>query len=103
MRKIQQTFDVITTRRINVNFNQLARFFQRCIRSSSLTRGDALRFASRLPPAFIFRAFGALFRLFVQSNEGRDCVIPEALHWFQLRGSAGGLLELLCFFVAKLH
>jgi hypothetical protein len=25
----------------------------------SLTRGDALRFASRLPLAFIFRAFGA--------------------------------------------
>jgi len=27
------------------------------------TRGDALRFASRLPPAFIFRAFGALLQL----------------------------------------
>ena len=28
---------------------------------------DALRFASRLPLAFIFRAFGAPFPLFVQS------------------------------------
>ena len=33
----------------------------------SLTRGDALRSASRLPLAFIFRAFGAPFPLFVQS------------------------------------
>jgi hypothetical protein len=29
----------------------------------SFTRGDALRFASRFTLAFIFRAFGALFRL----------------------------------------
>jgi hypothetical protein len=35
--------------------------FQPWIRSFSLTRGDALRVASRLPVAFIFRAFGALF------------------------------------------
>jgi hypothetical protein len=40
--------------------------FQRWTRLFSLPRGDALRFASRLPLAFIFRAFGAPFRLFVQ-------------------------------------
>jgi hypothetical protein len=33
----------------------------------SLPRGDALRFASRLPLAFIFRAFGAPVSTFVQS------------------------------------
>jgi hypothetical protein len=33
----------------------------------SLPRGDARRCASRLPLAFIFRAFGAPFPLFVQS------------------------------------
>ena len=32
------------------------------------TRGDALRFALRLPLAFIFRAFGALFQLLRQSR-----------------------------------
>jgi hypothetical protein len=32
------------------------------------TRGDVPRFARHLPLAFISRAFGALFRLFVQSH-----------------------------------
>jgi hypothetical protein len=31
------------------------------------TRGDVPRYARHLPLAFIFRAFGAMFRLFVQS------------------------------------
>ena len=38
--------------------------FQALLRLGCGTRGDALRFASRLPLAFIFRAFGAANRMF---------------------------------------
>jgi hypothetical protein len=41
------------------------------------TRGDVPRFARHLPPAFIFRAFGALFRLFGQST--RSVLKPDDL------------------------
>ena len=36
------------------------------------TRGDALHFASRLPLAFIFRAFGARLLTFEQSPTAQD-------------------------------
>ena len=42
--------------------------FQRWTDCLFLARGEALRSASRLPLAFIFRAVGAPFPLFVQSR-----------------------------------
>ena len=41
--------------------------FQALSKRAYRTRGDVPRFARHLPLAFIFRAFGAPFRLFVQS------------------------------------
>src|SRR5690348_17907765 len=38
-----------------------------------VSRGDVPRFARHLPRAFIFRAFGALVRVFVQSKVARLC------------------------------
>jgi hypothetical protein len=43
------------------------------------TRGDVPRFARHLPLAFIFRAFGALFQLFVQSIESRNLWIKKGV------------------------
>jgi hypothetical protein len=42
--------------------------FQALSNRAYRTRGDVPRFARHLPLAFIFRAFGAPFRLFVQSH-----------------------------------
>jgi hypothetical protein len=49
-------------------YHRLLRAFSAGPDCVSLTRGDALRFASRLPLALIFRAVGAPFRFLCKAS-----------------------------------
>ena len=53
----------------------------------SRSRGDVLRFASHLPLAFIFRAFGAVTQ---DSLVYLTLLIPQRRRWIQARGAEGG-------------